>query len=428
MRKMHFSNRTAYQGHPSEHWGLAGIAGSAETGPGGPAAGPVSVALTFPEPEATMSAYPQEETKMAKGFSLEMYPWVYLAKFESGQRWSERYIEKEHLTPDEEERLPPERQAALYAQRNSFPELPLVNYTTQYGLGCFEGLKAFPQPDGSLKLFRPDGNARRMARSMEGLCMPAYPEGLFLAAVKGVVRSNQAIGFAPKYDRAWEKDDFQSGHSVYIRPFSYTEGGIGVNLCSSPWVVIVTTGVGSYFKPGSGKAVTTDRVRATPGGTGWIKAASNYVNSALAKKEAEKQGYMECIFLDSCDHRYVEEGSSCNLFFLLKSGVLVTPSLEDTILPGITRDSVLKIARERGIKTEERRIAVEEVLSEAREVFASGTAAGVAPIASITHRGREVVFGGGKAGEFTQHALKTLKGIQYGALPDRFGWMVGLEG
>ena len=120
--------------------------------------------------------------------------------------------------------------------------------------------------------------------------------------------------------------------------------------------------MGSYFRPGNAKAITTTRIRATPGGTGWIKAASNYVMSALAKKEAEAQGYMECIFLDAREHRYFEEGSSCNLFFLLKNGTLVTPSLEDTILPGITRISVIELARDLGVKVEERRISVEEVL------------------------------------------------------------------
>jgi branched-chain amino acid aminotransferase len=361
---------------------------------------------------------------MAKGFTLEIYPWVYLARYEEDERWSEQYTEKEHLSPAEEAALPAERRRELLARRNSFPELPLVNYTTQYGLGCFEGLKAFPQRDGSLKLFRPEGNARRMASSMEGLHMPPYPEQLFLAAVRGVTRRNQGIGFAPVYDPAWEADSFVAGHSVYIRPFSYTEGGIGVNLSSHPWVVIITTPVGSYFKPGTARAVTASRVRAHPGGTGWIKCAANYVTSALARMEAESQGYMESIFLDACEHRYIEEGSSCNLFFLLKSGALVTPSLEDTILPGITRLSVLQIARDHGVPVEERRISIEEVFSEAVEVFASGTAAGVTFIASITHNGQERVFGKGSIGEFTAYALKTLKGIQYGVLEDRFGWMV----
>lgn len=363
---------------------------------------------------------------MAKGFTLEINPWVYLAQYTYENTWVERYIEKEHLTPAEEQALPEQDRRELLLKRNCFPELPLVNYTTQYGLGCFEGLKAFPQRDGILKIFRPDGNARRMAASMEGLLMPPYPEKMFIQAVREVVRRNQALGFAPSYDPAWAKEDFVAGHSVYIRPFTYSEPGIGVSLSFHPWVVIVTTSVGSYFRPGSSKAVTTSRIRAHRGGTGWIKCTANYVTSALAKKEAEAQGYMEAIFLDAEQQKYFEEGSSCNLFFLLKSGALVTPSLEDTILPGVTRVSVLQIAKDKGVRTEERRISLEEVFSEAKEVFATGTAAGVSFLESITHKGKETVFADRKMGEFTIYALKTLKGIQYGMIEDRYGWMVAL--
>jgi branched-chain amino acid aminotransferase len=363
---------------------------------------------------------------MAKGFTLEIYPWVYLAKYGPSDTWEERYVEKEHLSPQEEAALPEEQQQELLRKRNSFAELPLVNYTTQYGLGCFEGLKAFPQKDGTLKIFRPDGNAARMYNSMKGLHMPPYPQELFLEAVRQVVRRNRELGFAPAYDPAWEKDSFVGGHSVYIRPFAYSEGGIGVNLSTHPWVVIITTPVGSYFKPGRARAVTTSQVRAHRGGTGWIKCASNYVTSALAKKEAESEGYLEAVFLDAEEQRYVEEGSSCNLFFRLRNGTLVTPSLEDTILPGITRRSILQIAADKGIQTEERRVSVEEVFSEAVECFASGTAAGVTSFESLTHKGEEVVFGDGKMGEFSAHALKTLKGIQYGLLEDSYGWMVAV--
>ncbi len=136
------------------------------------------------------------------------------------------------------------------------------------------------------------------------------------------------------YDPEWAADDFVRGSAVYIRPFTFAEPGIGVGISRLPWVIIVTTPVGSYFKPGNSKAVTTKRVRANPGGTGWIKADSNYVTSALAKKEAETAGYMEAVFLDAKEHSYFEEGSSCNIFFVMKDGALVTPSLEDTILPG----------------------------------------------------------------------------------------------
>jgi len=363
---------------------------------------------------------------MAKGFTLEINPWVYLAQYTPDNAWAERYLEKEHLTPAEEERLPEAEHAALLARRNSFPELPLVNYTTQYGLGCFEGLKAFPQKKGGLKIFRPDGNAKRMARSMQGLMMPVFPEDRFVKAVREVVKRNLSLGFAPTYDPAWAKETFVAGHSVYIRPFTYSEGGIGVNLSHFPYVVIITTTVGSYFRPGNAKAITTTRIRATQGGTGWIKAASNYVVSALAKKEAEAKGYMECMFLDACDHRYFEEGSSCNLFFLLKNGTLVTPSLEDTILPGITRASVIQLARDKGIKVEERRVAVEEVLAEAKEIFATGTAAGVSHFESLTHDGKETVFGDRRMGELASYLLKTLKEIQYGVSEDRYGWMTAL--
>jgi len=360
---------------------------------------------------------------VAKGFSLETYPWVYRAKYTEEGVWTEEYVEQPHKTPREEEALSDSERAHLLLRRNNFADMPLVNYTTQYGMGCFEGLKAFPQPDGSLKLFRPDENGKRMEASMKGLVMPEFPPHLFLAAVRTVAGKNQALGFAPTYDPAWEKDDFVAGHAMYIRPFTYAEPGIGVGVSRYPWVIVLATPVGSYFKPGNSKAVTTRRVRATPGGTGWIKADSNYVTSALAKKEAESAGYMESIFLDAAKHQYFEEGSSCNIFFLMKNGTLVTPSLEDTILPGITRKSILVLAAEQGVKTEERRVSVKEVFSSARECFVAGTAAGISSIESITHQGKEAVFAGREMGELTRSLLKTLKGIQYGARPDAHGWM-----
>ena len=360
---------------------------------------------------------------MAKSFSLSMYPWVYSARYGDNNDWIGTYSEKPHTTPAEESKLSPEATASLLASRNSFPELPLVNYTSQYGLGCFEGLKAFPQKDGSLKLFRPDENAKRMRRSMEGLLMPGFPEKLFVDAVVEVVRRNRKLGYAPVFDPAWAKENFTSGHSVYVRPFSYTEPAIGLGVSHKPWVVIIATPVGAYFEPGSSKAVTTARIRATPNGTGWIKAASNYVIPILAKKEAEEAGYLEAIFLDSREGRYVEEGSSCNIFFLLKDGTLVTPDLKDTILPGINRASVIDLARDAGVKVDERPVAVEEVLDRAVEAFVTGTAAGIAYIESVTHKGKTAVFNGGKPGDLTVSLLKTLKGIQYGALPDTRGWM-----
>ena len=254
--------------------------------------------------------------------------------------------------------------------------------------------------------------------------MPPYPEKLFIDAVKAVARKNLDLGFAPEYDPEWEKDDFIAGHSMYVRPFTYSEPAIGLGMSSEPWVVIVTTPVGSYFKPGTSSAVTTSRIRAVPGGTGWIKCDANYVTPILAKKEAEAEGYMEAIFLDATEKRFIEEGSSCNVFFYLKNGTLVTPELQDTVLPGVTRRSVLTLAEDLGVHTEERQISIEEVMSDAKETFVTGTAAGIAHIESITHFGKIARFGNGEMGEMTRALLKELKGIQYGAIEDRHGWMV----
>lgn len=360
---------------------------------------------------------------MGKGFTLASYPWVYKAKYQDDKSWKEEFEEKPHKTPAEEEALSEAELDELMARRNSYPDLPLVNYTTQYGMGCFEGMKAFPWKDGSLRLFRPDENVSRMNSSMEGLRMPTIPHDQLLNGIAEVVRRNARLGFAPVYDPAWEKDHFLSGTSIYIRPFSYSEPGIGVNLCYYPWIIVVTTPVGAYFEPGNASAVTTGMIRATPGGTGWIKSDSNYVISALAKSKAMDDGFMECIFLDPIERKYVEEGSSSNVFFLLKNGTLVTPALGDTILPGITRKSIITLAQEKGIKVEERKISIEEAMDDSAEAFVTGTAAGISYIDSLTHNGRKAVFNNGKMGDAAIELLNILKGIQYGAIEDTHGWI-----
>ena len=355
-------------------------------------------------------------------FSLNSYPVVYRAKYEKSS-WKGEFLEKPHRKPEEEAALNNGERSALSASRNFYNDMPLVNYTTQYGIGCFEGLKALPQKGGGLAMFRPERNALRFYKSMEGLYMPPFPQDEFLKACIETVKRNTALGFGIDYKTEWEKDSFMNADSVYIRPFSYAEGGIGVNICYEPWVIIVTSPVSSYFSGGNSDAVTTDRVRATPHGTGWIKAASNYTIAALAKHEAIKAGYMECIFLDAEKHSYIEEGSSCNIFFYLKSGELATPDLGDTILPGITRSSIMELSRDRGIKVTERKISIDEAQSETKECFVSGTAAGATPITSLTHKGKKAVFNNGITGEFTAEIRNTLKGIQYGTLPDPKGWM-----
>ena len=356
-------------------------------------------------------------------FSLNSYPIVFRAKF-SSPGWVEEYLEKPHRTPAEEAAMGETERDALAASRNCYDDMPLVSYTSQYGLGCFEGLKALPQKDGGLAIFRPDRNAARFRKSMEGLLMPGFPEDHFVKACVELVRRNANLGFRPAYKGEWEKDSFQTADAVYIRPFSYSEGGIGVAPSKAPYVMVVTTPVSAYFSAGTTKAVTTDRVRATPHGTGWIKAASNYVISTIAKHEANAAGFMECVFLDALEGKYLVEGSSCNIFVRLKSGELVTPELGDTILPGITRSSVIELAKDKGVKVSERRISIDEAMSEGMECFVSGTAAGVTPIESLTHKGKTAIFNSGKVGELSAELRDVIKGIQYGKLPDTKGWMV----
>jgi len=356
-------------------------------------------------------------------FTLNSYPVVYRAKF-TKDKWKGEYLEKPHKTPEAEAAMTAAQRSTMSGIRNCFDDMPLVNYTTQYGLSCFEGLKAMPQKNGGLSLFRPDQNATRFFRSMKGLYMPPFPEDLFVKAVSETIKRNAKMGFRVHYKNEWEKDSFMAADSIYLRPFVHTEGGIGVNISREPYVIIVSTPVSAYFSGSDGGAVITGRIRATPNGTGWIKAASNYTIASLAKYEAIQAGFMECIFLDSVSHKYVEEGSSCNIFFYLKSGELVTPELGDTILPGITRASIIELAKDRKIKVSERKIAIEEALAESRECFVCGTAAGATPIPAITYGKKKTVFNKGKVGELTAELRDTLKGIQYGTIPDTKRWMM----
>jgi len=356
-------------------------------------------------------------------FALNAYPVSYRAKFLEG-RWGEEYLEKPHAAPEEEAAMNAEERGKIENLRNCYEDMPLVNYTSQYGLACFEGLKALPQKGGGLAIFRPDRNAVRFSRSMKGLMMPPFPEELFVKACIETVKRNATLGFCPRYKPEWEKDSFLSADSVYIRPFTIAEGGIGVNISHEPWVLIVNTLVSTYFSAANSDAIVTERIRATPKGTGWIKACSNYTIAAMAKQEALNAGYMECVFLDAVHRKYIEEGSSCNIFFYLKSGELVTPELGDTILPGITRASIIELALDRGIKVSERKITIEEALDETKECFVSGTAVGAISITSLTWQGKKAIFNDEKPGELTNEIRNTIKGIQYGTLPDPKGWMV----
>ena len=363
-------------------------------------------------------------------FAPNIHSWVYLAQFQGDGYWKTQFQNKNPYTVEDFAKLGAEEQKAVYTARNQFPELCLLSYTSQYALGVFEGLKAFPQKDGSWALFRPMDNCERLRRSMAGVLQPTMAPEDLLAALQELMHRTVAQGVDIQYEPQWEDDDFANAPSIYIRPFSYSEPGLGVNRSEYPWIVAVSTTVSSYLESNRPTALISSRVRAVPGGIGWVKCASNYVISMLARNEAREQGFMEAIFLDSEEHRYLEEGSGCNIFVRLKDGSLVTPALGDTILAGITRDSVIQLARAGGTRVEERPIDIKELLSDAVELFATGTAAGLVPIHGICYQKQIYQLPSAempKQESMSVRLQKQLKGIQYGLLPDPYGWIVKIS-
>ncbi|MEM9423471.1 MAG: aminotransferase class IV, partial [Spirochaetota bacterium] len=324
-------------------------------------------------------------------------------------------------------KLTTEEQGSVFISRNKFPELSIVGYTTQYALSVFEGLKAFPQADGTWALFRPLDNCARMERSMAGVLQPTMAPETLLEILLELMRRTVEQGVSIAYEQSWEAENFSNASSIYLRPFSYSEPGLGVNPSKKPWIIVVSTPVSNYLDASKPSAIISKRVRAMPGGTGWIKCASNYVISMLAREEAQSQGFMEALFLDGKEQRYLEEGSGCNIFVCLKNGTLVTPDLKDTILPGITRDSVIQLARAEGISVEERPISIDELLSDAAELFATGTGAGLVPIHSLSYQQQNYDLPSlnyAKGQSLGTRLQQRLKGIQYGLLPDPYNWLV----
>ena len=283
-----------------------------------------------------------------------------------------------------------------------------------YGQGLFEGMKAYRWESGKIAMFRPERNARRAAKSCNRLSMPEIPEELFLDAVKKVVRDNS--DYIPNTTQG----------ALYVRPIIFGSGeGVGVAPSTEYMFIVYVSPVGPYFK---GKlkpiklVVTNDYHRAPLKGTGGVKAIGNYVPGMLPSGLAKKDGYAEVIYLDAAEEKYIEEVGAAN-FFAVKGKNLITPELTGSILPGVTRESVIKLARDKmGMEVEERRISVEEAL-EADEVFCAGTAAIVAPIGSINYKGKEHTFCDGEIGEVTNELYNYLTGIQFGKANDEFGWM-----
>lgn len=285
-----------------------------------------------------------------------------------------------------------------------------------YGQAIFEGMKAVRSFKGNVVLFRPIENARRFRKSAERLEMPPYPEEDFIQAVKDTVRANAR--WIPPYGKG----------SLYIRPVMIGNGPV-LGVAPAPTYVfyIFVCPVGQYM-PGEGKLIVLDSVhRAARHSTGDIKAGGNYAGTLRPHKIAASRGYKDVLYLDSCHDKFIEELGSSNFFAVLKDGTLVTPQL-GTILPGITRDSVITIARKTfGWNVEERELDIEEVLSHAREAFFTGTAAGIQPITVICYKGIEYRIGIEEMGESTKELSRYLLEIQNQQRADPFGWVEEID-
>lgn len=296
-----------------------------------------------------------------------------------------------------------------------------------YGQAIFEGLKAYRHADGSIVTFRPEQNARRFQRSAARMAMPELPEELFLEAVRLLVDVDQA--WVPKAG---------GEESLYLRPMLIaTEQTLGVHPSTSYSFLLIASPAGAYFTGGINPVkvwLSHEYVRACPGGTGDAKFAGNYAASLAAQAQAEEKGCDQVVWLDAIERTWIEEMGGMNLAFLYpdneaEAGVkLVTPALSGSLLPGITRDSLLTVARDMGMDVEERRVSTADWENDATsgkmsETFACGTAAVITPVGEVDSRDGSFKINGGETGEWTMKLRERLTGIQRGDVPDEHGWL-----
>lgn len=292
-----------------------------------------------------------------------------------------------------------------------------------YGLESFEGLKAYRQPDGSVRLFRPEKNAQRMMNTNARMCMPQLPVDDFVQAVKALVR----------VDSDWVPS--AEGTSLYIRPFVIaTEPHLGVRPASDHSFIIICSPVGAYYETGINPVkifVEDEYTRACPGGTGFTKCGGNYAGSLISQVKAHDLGYAQTLWLDSTEHKYVEEVGSMNCFFKIDGTIYTAPTV-GTVLPGVTRMSCIELLEKWGYTVCQDRLAIADVMEASKngkleEVFGSGTAAVISPVGELRFEDEVAYISDGKIGELTQRLYDTITGIQWGKVEDNMGWTTAIE-
>jgi branched-chain amino acid aminotransferase len=297
-------------------------------------------------------------------------------------------------------------------------ELSPANLTLHYGQAIFEGMKAFLWKDGSVNLMRPTDHLARFARSAEILCMPEVDSSMLLEAIETLI----------DLDRSVVPDE--RGTALYIRPtLIANDGALGVRPSNDYLLFVITSPVGAYYARGMNPVrilVEEEAYRVAQGGLGEAKASANYAASLRASQKAREQGFDQVLWLDAHQHKYVEEVGTMNIFFVIDD-VLVTPSLDGTILSGITRQCVLELAAEWGIKFEEREVPMQEVVTahkenRLQECFGSGTAAVISQVGELFYKNESIIIDE-RPNSLRERLYKTITGIQYGELPDEHGWM-----
>ena len=293
-----------------------------------------------------------------------------------------------------------------------------------YAQEIFEGMKAYKLADGAMALFRPDANAARFRASAQRMAMAELPDETFIESVKALVRA----------DTDWFPD--VEGGSIYLRPFMIaSEVFLGVKPSAEYLYLVIASPVGAYFKgdtPAISLWVSQDYTRAAPGGTGAAKCGGNYATSLVAQAAAIEMGYDQVVYLDAVERRWVEELGGMNLFFVFEDGSLQTPPLGGTILPGITRDALLTLARDEGLTVREEPYAIDQWRADANsgrltESFACGTAAVVTSVGTVTSSDGKFTIGAGGPGQTTQRLRDRLVSIQRGTATDPYGWVQRID-
>ncbi|MBQ9757312.1 MAG: branched-chain amino acid aminotransferase [Clostridia bacterium] len=302
-------------------------------------------------------------------------------------------------------------------------ELHPASTVLHYGSEIFEGLKAYRRADGTVQMFRPIENIRRMNRSAERLCLPQIDEDVAMEILKTFV--------------AFEQDWTPSapGTSLYLRPFMFgNDETLGVHAVHNARFMIIASPVGSYYKEGINPVkimIEADDVRAVRGGTGYAKCGGNYAASNRAGERAEQQGYSQVLWLDGVERKYIEEVGAMNVMFKI-NGEIITPALTGSILPGITRMSCIEVLKKEGYNVSERLLSIDELEKAMEdgtleEAWGCGTAAVVSPIGELRYKDKIFTVNNGEIGEVTQHLYDTLTGIQWGKIEDSFGWTCPLK-